>query len=165
MKVCVQVKLMSECSGSVDDVKRVKLILDDHEEPEGPGLSCAADTQTGTGTTGGLTLSRFLQPKSGIQGFCCCCCLHNLKLSSSNCRSGVIDRWELLRAQKAERQTDVQQWQKLNSDLCDVTSWLGRMLPELERLQSFTPATSIRDFKVNVGKLKVWDREFKITRV
>eukprot|EP00066_Takifugu_rubripes_P029030 XP_011618296.1 PREDICTED: nesprin-2-like [Takifugu rubripes] len=110
------VKLMSECSGSVNDVKRVKLILNDHEEPEDPGLSCAADTQTGT---------------------------------------GVIGRWELLQAQKVERETDAQQRQKLNSDLCDVTSWLGRVLPELERLQSFTPATSIRDFKVNVGKLKV----------
>lgn len=68
----------------------------------------------------------------------------------------MIDRWELLQAQKFERETDVQQLQKLNSDLCDVTSWLGRVLPELERLQSFTPATSIRDFKVNVEKLKVW---------
>lgn len=65
LKVCVQVKLMSECSGSVNDVKRVKLILNDHEDPEDPGLSCAADTQTATGTTGGLTLSRFLQPKMG----------------------------------------------------------------------------------------------------
>ncbi|TWW72440.1 Nesprin-2 KASH domain-containing protein 2 [Takifugu flavidus] len=115
------VKLMSECSGSVNDVKRVKLILNDHEEPEDPGLSCAADTQTGT---------------------------------------GVIDRWELLQAQKVERETDAQQRQKLNSDLCDVTSWLGRVLPELERLQSFTPATSIRDFKVNVGKLKEMQKSF-----
>lgn len=77
----------------------------------------------------------------------------------------MIGRWELLQAQKVERETDVQQWQKLNSDLCDVTSWLGRVLPELERLQSFTPATSVRDFKVNVEKLKVWNREFKITGV
>lgn len=69
VKVCVQVKLMSECSGSVNDVKRVKLILNDHEEPEDPGLSCAADTQTGTGKTGGLTLSGFLQPKMGRQDF------------------------------------------------------------------------------------------------
>lgn len=69
MQVCVQVKLMSECSGSVNDVKRVKLILNDHEEPEDPGLSCAADTQTGTGKTGGLTRSRFPQPKMGRQDF------------------------------------------------------------------------------------------------
>lgn len=71
----------------------------------------------------------------------------------------MIERWELLQAQRFEREADVQQdlqqWQKLNSDLCDVTSWLGRVLPELERLQSFTPATSIPDFKVNIRKLKV----------
>lgn len=63
---------MSECSGSVNDVKRVKLILNDHEEPEDPGLSCAADTQTGTGKTGGLTLSRFLHPKMGQHHFKLC---------------------------------------------------------------------------------------------
>lgn len=75
----------------------------------------------------------------------------------------MIERWELLQAQRFEHEADVRQdQQKLNSDLCDVTSWLGRALPELERLQSFTPATSIRDFKVNIGKLKVRKREFKI---
>lgn len=62
--VCVQVKLMSECSGSVSDVKRVKLILNDHEDPEDPGLSCTAETQTSTGATGGLTLSRSPKPKT-----------------------------------------------------------------------------------------------------
>uniref|UniRef100_A0A3P8RU33 Spectrin repeat containing, nuclear envelope 2b n=1 Tax=Amphiprion percula TaxID=161767 RepID=A0A3P8RU33_AMPPE len=42
----------------------------------------------------------------------------------------VIERWELLQAQKFSNKPDVKldldQWQKLNSDLCDVTSWLGR---------------------------------------
>lgn len=48
--VCVQAKLMSECSGSIDSVKRVKLILNDEEEPEDPGLtSSTADKQTSTG--------------------------------------------------------------------------------------------------------------------
>lgn len=75
----------------------------------------------------------------------------------------MIERWELLQAQRFEGQADDQQdQQKLNSDLCDVTSWLGRVQPELERLQSFTPATSMRDFKVNIGKLKVRNRESKI---
>ncbi|CAG03762.1 unnamed protein product, partial [Tetraodon nigroviridis] len=117
-------KLMSECSGSLDHVRRVTLILNDHQEPQEPGLGTGAAAQTST---------------------------------------GVIERWELLQAQRLERETDVQrdlqQRQKLNSDLCDVTSWLGRVLPELERLQSFTPATSIRDFKVNIQKLKVWIQE------
>ena len=74
----------------------------------------------------------------------------------------MIERWELLQAQRfgqeADAQRDLQQWQKLNSDLSDVTSWLGRVLPELERLQSFTPATSIRDFKANIRQLKVWSQ-------
>lgn len=57
-------KLMSECSGSVDHLKRVQLVLQDHEDPPEPGLSCSADPQTSTGTTGGLTLSRSPQPKT-----------------------------------------------------------------------------------------------------
>ena len=71
----------------------------------------------------------------------------------------MIERWELLQAQRLSRETDIkqdlEQWQKLNSDLCDVTSWLGRVLPELERLQRIAPSTSIRDIEVNIRKLKV----------
>lgn len=73
--------------------------------------------------------------------------------------AGVIERWELLQATKFTSDTDIkqdlEQWQKLNSDLCDVTSWLGRVLPELERLQRIAPSTSIRDIEVNIRKLKV----------
>lgn len=51
MCVCVQAKLMSECSGSINSVKRVKLILNDEEELDDPGLtSSTADKQTSTGT-------------------------------------------------------------------------------------------------------------------
>lgn len=50
-RVCVQAKLMSECSGSINSVKRVKLILNDEEELEDMGLtSSTADKQTSTGT-------------------------------------------------------------------------------------------------------------------
>lgn len=73
--------------------------------------------------------------------------------------SGVIERWELRQAHKFSDETvikqDLEQWQKLNSDLCDVTSWLARVLPELERLQQIAPSTSIRDIEVNIKKLKV----------
>lgn len=42
---------MSECSGTINSVRRVKLILDHEEEPEDPGLtSSTADKQTSTGT-------------------------------------------------------------------------------------------------------------------
>ncbi|XP_037652752.1 nesprin-2-like isoform X2 [Sebastes umbrosus] len=119
-------KLMSECSGSINSVKRVKLILNDEEELEDPGLtSSTADKQTST---------------------------------------GVIERWELLQVQKFNKEMDIkqdlEQWQKLNSDLCDVTSWLGRVLPELERLQRIAPSTSIRDFEVNIRKLKEMQKTF-----
>lgn len=41
---------MSECNSSIDSVKRVKLILNDEEELEDPGLtSSTADKQTSTG--------------------------------------------------------------------------------------------------------------------
>ena len=41
---------MSECSGSINSVKRVKLILNDEEELEETGLtSGTADKQTSTG--------------------------------------------------------------------------------------------------------------------
>uniref|UniRef100_A0A8P4GEQ8 KASH domain-containing protein n=1 Tax=Dicentrarchus labrax TaxID=13489 RepID=A0A8P4GEQ8_DICLA len=110
-------KLMSECSGSINSVKRVKLILNDEEELDDRGLT-----------------------------------------------SSVIERWELLQVQRFNHETDIkqdlEQWQKLNADLCDVTSWLGRVLPELERLQRITPSTSIRDIEVNIRKLKEMQKTF-----
>ncbi|XP_053290731.1 nesprin-2 [Pleuronectes platessa] len=120
-------KLMSECSGSIDRVKRVKLILNDEEEElEEAGL------------TGGM--------------------------ADKHTSTGVIERWELLQAQELSRETDIkqdlEQWQKLNSDLSDVTSWLGRVLPELERLQRIAPSTSVRDIEVNIRKLKEMQRSF-----
>ncbi|KAL3988831.1 KRAB domain-containing zinc finger protein [Sarotherodon galilaeus] len=125
-------KLMSECSGSIDSVKSVKLMLNDEEELEDAGLtSSTASKQTSTGTQTEIT-------------------------------AGVIERWELLQAQKnaAEIKQDLEQWQKLNSDLSDVTSWLGRVLPELERLQRIAPSTSIRDIEVNIRKLKEMQKIF-----
>lgn len=48
--VCVQVKLMSECSSSINSVKRVKLILNDGEDLEHAGLtSSIGSKQTSTG--------------------------------------------------------------------------------------------------------------------
>lgn len=90
---------------------------------------------------------------------------HDLFPAALLCLSaGVIERWELLRAPKFNKdetdiKQDLEQWQKLNSDLCDVTSWLGRVLPELERLRRIAPSTSVRDFEVNIRKLKVERRQ------
>nr|XP_054598032.1 nesprin-2 isoform X2 [Nothobranchius furzeri] len=81
---------------------------------------------------------------------------------SKHSRTGVTERWELQKAQTSDRSTeqDLEQWQKLNSDLCDVTSWLGRVLPELGRLQRIAPSTSIRDIEINIRKLKEMQRTF-----
>uniref|UniRef100_A0A8C6P4V4 Spectrin repeat containing, nuclear envelope 2b n=1 Tax=Nothobranchius furzeri TaxID=105023 RepID=A0A8C6P4V4_NOTFU len=85
-----------------------------------------------------------------------------LLLRLTDVSSGVTERWELQKAQTSDRSTeqDLEQWQKLNSDLCDVTSWLGRVLPELGRLQRIAPSTSIRDVEINIRKLKEMQRTF-----
>nr|XP_043904166.1 nesprin-2-like [Solea senegalensis] len=121
------VKLMSECSGSIDSVKRVKVILnDEEEEPEEVGLTSSTADRHGS--------------------------------------TGVIQRWELLQAQKvhaaSDVRQDVEQWQKLNSDLCDVTSWLEQLLPELDELQRIPASTDIRDVEDNVRKLKMMQKTF-----
>ncbi|XP_055018144.1 nesprin-2-like [Boleophthalmus pectinirostris] len=118
------VKLMSECSGNIDRVNQVKLILNDEEELSDSGL-----TQSSTDRH------------------------HN---------TGVIERWELLQAQShhADVSQDPQQWHKLTSDLCDVTSWLGRVLPELDQLQQLCPCSSLRDLQDNISKLKEMQRLF-----
>uniref|UniRef100_A0A8C6WER2 Spectrin repeat containing, nuclear envelope 2b n=1 Tax=Neogobius melanostomus TaxID=47308 RepID=A0A8C6WER2_9GOBI len=116
-----QVKLMSECSGSIDRVNQVKLILNDEEELGDSGLTHSTeDKHTST----------------------------------------VIERWELLRAHSHLGHTDAppdpQHWHKLTSNLSDVTSWLGRVLPELDRLQDIGPSTSLGGLEENIHKLKVW---------
>lgn len=69
LRICVQAKLMSECSSSIDSVKRVKLILNDDEELEDPGLTVStADKQTSTGIDGTVTpveVSRTIQALNG----------------------------------------------------------------------------------------------------
>lgn len=52
MCVCVlflQLRLMSQCSGSIEDIKRVSLMLDDEEQAEELGLTglTASDKQSG----------------------------------------------------------------------------------------------------------------------
>ena len=112
---------MSECTGSIDSVKRVKLILNDDElDPQGLPSLLPADRQAG---------------------------------------AAVIQRWELLQAQTLSDQRsiqhDLQQWQRLTSDLRDVTSWLGTVLSELEGLRRLAPSTRVRDMEENIQKLKV----------
>ncbi|KAG5857708.1 hypothetical protein ANANG_G00022250 [Anguilla anguilla] len=119
-------KLMSECSGSIESVKRVKLILNDDELSEEQGLT---------------------------------------SLTTADKQSGVIGRWELLQAQALSEELRVrhnlQQWQQLNSDLSDITAWLGRVLPELDRLRKIEPPTTVRDMEGNIKELKDMQKIFE----
>uniref|UniRef100_A0A8C3GBY6 KASH domain-containing protein n=1 Tax=Cyclopterus lumpus TaxID=8103 RepID=A0A8C3GBY6_CYCLU len=97
---CLQLRLMSECSGSIEDIKRVSLILDDEDQPEDLGLT-------------GLT--------------------------ASDKQSGVIERWELIQAQSRSPH----EARPLTSVLDDITSWLEKVTPVLERLQQSDPCSAL----------------------
>ncbi|KAJ8290336.1 hypothetical protein GJAV_G00011560 [Gymnothorax javanicus] len=123
-------KLMSECSGSIDSVKRVKLILNDDEVPEEQGLT-------------GLT--------------------------TAEKQTGVIARWELLQAQALSEEMRVrhnlQQWQQLNSDLSDITAWLDRVLPEMDKLQKAKPPTTVHKMELKIRELKDMQKMFEKYKV
>ncbi|TKS76359.1 Nesprin-2 KASH domain-containing protein 2 [Collichthys lucidus] len=115
-------RLMSQCSGSIEDIKRVSLMLDDEEQPEELGLT-------------GLT--------------------------ASDKQSGVIERWELLRAQsRSDLHAGPPEPQRLTSDLDKITSWLEKLIPELERLQQSDPAASIEDMAARAKELKEMQKMF-----
>ncbi|KAF7666652.1 hypothetical protein LDENG_00098390 [Lucifuga dentata] len=114
--------LMSQCSGSIKDIKRVSLILDDEEQPQEVGL---------------------------------------IGLSTSDKQSGVIERWELLQAQsRNEHQSGPQEPEQLASDLDDITSWLGHVIPELKCLHQSDPVVSVEDLTARAKHLKEMEKMF-----
>ncbi|CAJ1078355.1 LOW QUALITY PROTEIN: nesprin-2 [Xyrichtys novacula] len=114
--------LMSQCSGSIENIKRVSLILDDEEQPEELGLT-------------GLT--------------------------PSDKQSGVIERWELLKAQsRSDLHADSQDPQQLTSDLDDITSWLESVVPHLEHLQQSDPAASMEEMAARAKELREMQKTF-----
>ncbi|XP_014859415.1 PREDICTED: nesprin-2-like isoform X6 [Poecilia mexicana] len=116
-------RLMSQCSGSIENIKRVSLILDDDEE----------------------------QPEEfGLTG-----------LNASDKQSGVIERWELLRAQsRCSQQSGTLDPQQMTFDLDDLTSWLETVIPELERLSQSEPAGGIEDMESRAKELKEMEKAF-----
>ncbi|XP_060907682.1 nesprin-2-like isoform X3 [Labrus mixtus] len=115
-------RLMSQCSGSIENIKRVSLILDDEEQPEELGLT-------------GLT--------------------------SSDKQSGVIERWELLKAQsRSDLHADSQESPQFTSDLDDITSWLESVIPHLERLQQSEPAVGMEEMAARAKELKEMQKTF-----
>ncbi|XP_023808480.1 nesprin-2 isoform X4 [Oryzias latipes] len=114
-------RLTSQCSGSIQNLKRVSLILDDEEQLEEFGLTGLAP--------------------------------------SDQQSAGVIERWELVRAQ-SRQQAGPQEPQQLTSDLDDITSWLEAVIPELELLQQSDPAASISDMEDRAKEIKEMQKMF-----
>lgn len=70
--------------------------------------------------------------------------------------TGVIERWELLQAQAVSKeQCSTRDPQQLTSDLHDITSWLERVSPELERLQKPEASATVDMLEARVKELKV----------
>lgn len=70
--------------------------------------------------------------------------------------SGVIERWELLRAQsRRDQRAGPPDPRQLAADLDDITSWLERVIPALEGLQQAQPAFSVEDMAARAKELKV----------
>ncbi|XP_071226495.1 nesprin-2a isoform X1 [Salvelinus alpinus] len=82
-------------------------------------------------------------------------------LTTADKQSGVIERWELLQAQaRSNLLSGLREPCQLTSDLRDITSWLGWVTPELERVQVRETPTSIQDMEARVKQLKEMQKVF-----
>ncbi|MEQ2165776.1 hypothetical protein GOODEAATRI_020708, partial [Goodea atripinnis] len=68
--------------------------------------------------------------------------------------SGVIERWELLRAQSRCDQSGTQDPQQITFDLDNIASWLESVNPELEHLLQSEPTGSVEDMEARTKELK-----------
>ncbi|XP_073465822.1 nesprin-2 isoform X5 [Aquarana catesbeiana] len=77
---------------------------------------------------------------------------------SPETHSGVIERWEIIQAQSLSNELsakqNLQQWQKLNSDLDDISLWLEQTEAELDSAGKIKPATSIQELEQKVKQFK-----------
>ncbi|XP_063350729.1 nesprin-2 [Pelmatolapia mariae] len=82
-------------------------------------------------------------------------------LSASDKQSGVIERWELLKARSRCSERDgSEEPQQLRCDLDNITSWLKNVIPELDRLQESDPAASIEEMEARAKELKEMQKMF-----
>uniref|UniRef100_A0A671M6C5 KASH domain-containing protein n=1 Tax=Sinocyclocheilus anshuiensis TaxID=1608454 RepID=A0A671M6C5_9TELE len=82
-------------------------------------------------------------------------------LNTSMFSAGVIERWELLQAQAVSKeQCSSRDPQQLTSGLHDITSWLDRVTPELDRLQKPETAVSVEILEERVKQLKEMQKTF-----
>uniref|UniRef100_A0A4W5RGE5 KASH domain-containing protein n=1 Tax=Hucho hucho TaxID=62062 RepID=A0A4W5RGE5_9TELE len=75
--------------------------------------------------------------------------------------TGLGSRWELLQAQaRSNLLSGLREPCQLTSDLRDITSWLGWVTLELERVQVPETPTSIQDMEARVKQLKEMQKVF-----
>nr|XP_024660949.1 nesprin-1 isoform X8 [Maylandia zebra] len=82
-------------------------------------------------------------------------------LSASDKQSGVIERWELLKARsRCSERDSSEEPQQLRCDLDNITSWLKNVIPELDRLQEPDPAACIEEMEARAKELKEMQKVF-----
>lgn len=143
-----QMRLMGECRGSIDAVKRAEgELTEDEDDPPGLTNLNGVDAQ-------GSGQDFSLPPVFRRSG-------HPLVHVVRCCRvpPGVIERWELIQAQslseKHRHKQDLQQWQQLSSDLQNMRAWLGRSEAELGQLRGLVQSADIHTIQQRIKKLKV----------
>lgn len=138
-------RLLGECRGSIDTVKRMGSELKEEEDT----MSGLADPSSSESQTSGNTAA-----KPALQQSC-----KAFIMSGLHCDPGVIERWELLQAQDLSKEMrtkqNQQQWQQLNSDLNNVWTWLGETEEELEHQRRLDISTDIQTIEQRIKKLKV----------
>ncbi|XP_018411527.1 PREDICTED: nesprin-2 [Nanorana parkeri] len=77
---------------------------------------------------------------------------------SPETQSGVIERWEIIQAQSLSNELrskqNLQQWQQLNSDLDNISLWLGKTEAELDNAENLKPSTSLQELEQKVKRFK-----------
>lgn len=69
---------------------------------------------------------------------------------------GAFDTWELIQAQELHNKLKIKQnLEQLNSDICNITTWLKNTEAELETLKMAEPPADIQELDLRVKRLKV----------
>lgn len=158
-------RLLGECRGSIDTMKRMGFELKEDEDT----VSGLADPSSSESQTSGHTTCQPILLTYNILYHVFNCLYERvyflvpltsgLQLTSDLYYLGVIERWELLQAQDLSKEMrtkqNQQQWQQLISDLNNVWAWLGETGEELEQQQRLDFCTNIQTIEQRIKKLKV----------
>lgn len=143
-------RLLGECRGSIDTVKRMETELKDDEDSVS-GLADPSSSESQTTGSEDTTAPPHLMLSTPTSIF--------TLFTSFPPPPGVIERWELLQAQSLNKEMRAkqsqQQMQQFNSDLSKVWTWLGEKEEELEQLRRLDLSTDIHMIEQRIKKLKV----------